>query len=111
MSKWLLAFIILSYSCSQKKNLLNIEIQGHRGARGLAPENSIPGFILAVDLGVNTLELDLVVSKDKKLIVSHESFFSSDFCLDTMSRPIEEDSIINIYQLSYCDIKKFDWGQ
>src|SRR4028118_1660321 len=55
--------------------------QGHRGARGLLPENSIPAFKKALDLGVNTLELDVVVSKDKQIVVSHEPFFSAEICL------------------------------
>jgi len=48
-----------------------IDIQGHRGCRGLLPENTIPAFIHALDLGVNTLELDVVVTKDKVVLVSH----------------------------------------
>ena len=39
------------------------DLQGHRGARGLAPENSLPAFKKALELGVNTLELDVVVTK------------------------------------------------
>lgn len=89
---------------------MNIDIQGHRGARGLAPENSIPAFLLAAEMGVNTLELDIVVSKDHQLVVSHEPFFSPDFCLDPEGNRIPEDSIINIYQLDYDEIKKFDCG-
>ena len=46
--------------------------QGHRGARGLLPENTIPAFIKALDLGVTTLELDLAVSKDSQLFISHD---------------------------------------
>ncbi len=87
-----------------------MDIQGHRGARGLAPENSISGFILAAELGVTTLELDLVVSKDKRLVVSHEPFFSPHFCFDSAGNEIPEDSIINIYQLTYDQIKRYDCG-
>ena len=50
----------------------DFDLQGHRGARGLFPENSIEGFVGAVDLLVNTLEMDVVISKDKKVVVSHE---------------------------------------
>ena len=39
------------------------DVQGHRGARGLVPENTIPGFLLALDSGVTTIELDVVVTK------------------------------------------------
>jgi len=57
-----------------------LDIQGHRGCRGLLPENSIEGFIHAMDLGVHTLEMDVVYSKDHKVIVSHEPYFSSKIC-------------------------------
>jgi glycerophosphoryl diester phosphodiesterase len=62
--------------------------QGHRGARGLLPENTIPAFRKALDLGVTTLELDVVVSKDKQVVVSHEPFFSADICTDPAGKPI-----------------------
>ena len=48
----------------------NLDIQGHRGARGLAPENTLPGFLKAIKLGVTTLELDVVISKDQKVVIS-----------------------------------------
>ena len=52
--------------------------QGHRGARGLMPENTIPAMFKALELGVTTLEMDVVISKDKKVVLSHEPYFSSD---------------------------------
>ena len=48
------------------------DIEGHRGCRGLYPENTIPAFINAVKLGVNTLEMDIIVSKDGQLVISHD---------------------------------------
>ncbi|WP_462252792.1 glycerophosphodiester phosphodiesterase family protein [Ekhidna sp.] len=110
MYKYFLLLLLSLLSCNYKKNELTLDIQGHRGARGLAPENSIPGFILATELGVTTLEFDLVVSKDKRLIVSHEPFFSPHFCFDSTENEIPEDSVINIYQLTYDQIQKFDCG-
>ena len=49
------------------------DLQGHRGARGLAPENTIPGFETALRIGVSTLELDLAMTQDDVLVVSHDS--------------------------------------
>ena len=49
-----------------------IEVQGHRGARALRPENTLPGFAYALDGGVDVLELDLVVTKDDELVVMHD---------------------------------------
>ncbi|MFN3462333.1 MAG: glycerophosphodiester phosphodiesterase family protein, partial [Oceanibaculum sp.] len=52
------------------------DLQGHRGARGLAPENTIPGFETALRIGVTTLELDLAMTKDGELVVSHDSYLN-----------------------------------
>ena len=89
------------------------EIQGHRGCRGLMPENTITAFIEAVRLGVRTLEMDVVVSKDGKLVVSHDPFMSSEFCLTPDGKEIMpgEDSIkYNIFNMTYDEIQKFDCG-
>ena len=49
------------------------DLQGHRGARGLAPENTLPAFATALSIGVSTLELDLAMTSDGVLVVSHDS--------------------------------------
>jgi len=54
------------------------DLQGHRGARGLAPENTIVGFETALRIGVTTLELDLAMTKDGVLVVSHDSSLNPD---------------------------------
>lgn len=110
MKNFVLIGMILTCCTPKGQESSAIDIQGHRGARGLAPENSIPAFILAADLGVTTLELDLVVSKNGQLVVSHEPYFSSDFCLDSERMAIPKDSVINMYQLTYEEIKRFDCG-
>ena len=89
-----------------------IDIQGHRGCRGHYPENSIPAFIEALEMGVTTLEMDVVISKDNQVIVSHEPFLSNEICLDTTGQEIP-DSLqkeYNVYEMSYSDIAKFDCG-
>jgi glycerophosphoryl diester phosphodiesterase len=88
------------------------DVQGHRGARGLMPENTIPAFLLALDSGVTTLELDIVVTKDKQLVVSHEPWISGSICLDTTGNaiPTKEEKKLNIYQLTYEEVRKFDCG-
>ncbi len=89
-----------------------IDIQGHRGCRGLMPENTIEAFEKAIELGVHTLELDVVVSKDNVVIVSHEPFISRTYCLDTHGEEIPHtlDKTYNLYQMTFDGIKKFDCG-
>ena len=55
-----------------------LDIQGHRGARGLAPENTLPAFARALAIGVTTLELDCAVTKDGVVVVSHDPAFNPD---------------------------------
>ncbi len=86
--------------------------EGHRGARGLLPENSLPAFKKALELGVRTLEMDVVVSKDHQVIVSHDPWFSSDICLTPDGSEIdpEKQNQYNLYQLTYEEIKTYDCG-
>ncbi len=85
---------------------------GHRGCRGLYPENTVEGFLQAIALGCNTLELDIVVSADGQLVVSHEPYMHPAICLkpDGSSIPAEETVKYNLYQMPYEEIKKFDCG-
>ena len=91
---------------------MEIDIQGHRGCRGLMPENTIAGFIKALDLGVHTLEMDAVVSKDHKIIISHEPFMSHEIATQPNGRPIlkENEMNHNVYQLTSEELKKYDTG-
>jgi glycerophosphoryl diester phosphodiesterase len=88
------------------------DLQGHRGARGLLPENALPGFRRALELGVTTLELDLGISRDALVIVSHEPWFSSSICLMPDGQPVlaGEEQSHNIYELTYAEIARYDCG-
>jgi glycerophosphoryl diester phosphodiesterase len=94
-------------SCNNK-----IDIQGHRGCRGLYPENTLEAFEAALDMGVNTLEMDVVISKDKKVVVSHEAFFNHEISLTPQGQDItrEEERKHNIFKLNYDEIIKYDVG-
>lgn len=91
----------------------NLDIQGHRGCRGLMPENTIPGFLHALDLGVNTLEMDVVVSKDHKVVVSHEPFFNHEISTDPNGQTIQkkDEKTHNMYQLDLDGILTYDVGK
>ena len=89
-----------------------VQVQGHRGDRGNFPENSIPAFISAVKKGVDVLELDVVISKDKKVVVSHEPYMSSLYVSTPTGDSIakEAERSYNMYEMDYDSIKKFDSG-
>ncbi len=86
------------------------EIQGHRGCRGLMPENTLPAFMRAIDEGVQTLEMDVVISKDYKVVVSHDPFFNSAITTSPSGIPLKPGEENNLYQLKYRQIKKYDTG-
>lgn len=89
-----------------------LDIQGHRGCRGLLPENTIPAFIKAIDLGVNTLEMDVVITKDKKVVVSHEAFLNHEICKNAKGKDIKEseEKSYNIYKMNYAELMQCDCG-
>jgi len=89
------------------------DIQGHRGARGLAPENTLPAFKAALALGVATLELDTVISADHEVVVSHDPWFSSQICSKPDGEPVtpEEEQERLIFQMPYADVARFDCGK
>ena len=103
--------IFATIQCTVKQATI-FDIQGHRGCRGLMPENTIPAFEKAFVLGVNTLELDVVVTKDKKILVSHEPYFSSE--ISTLSDGNFIDSAseknYNIFQMTYLETQAIDCG-
>lgn len=91
---------------------MKIDIQGHRGARGVHPENTISGMLAAIDLGATTLEMDVVVTKDGTVLLSHEPFFSHEISTDTRGNLITKDKELeyNIYQMTFDEVQRYDVG-
>ena len=79
-----------------------MKIIGHRGWRGKYPENSLIGFEALSKLGVNALELDVIITKDKEILVSHEAWFDLIYCTSK--------SEANLYSLTLDEIQKVDCG-
>ena len=86
--------------------------EGHRGCRGLLPENTIPAMLKAIDLGVTTLEMDIVFTKDGKAILSHEPFFNHEITTKPDGAYIDEkeEKNFNIYKMTYTEVSKYDVG-
>ncbi len=86
--------------------------EGHRGIRGLVPENTIPSMLRAIDYDVNTVEIDIVFSKDKKVVVSHDVFFHQDFTTTPEGKTLtpKEAQALLLYNMDYDSIKKYDVG-
>nr|WP_082856024.1 glycerophosphodiester phosphodiesterase family protein [Mucilaginibacter sp. L294] len=85
---------------------------GHRGTRGMMPENTIPAMYKAIDYGVNTIEFDVHVTKDGKVIVYHDDSFDPNYTLMPDGSEIDpkaRDKYL-FYQMDYADIKPFIIG-
>ena len=126
-NKYLIPAIILSaflFACNtakvtdtenskyNKPIIANFDYQGHRGCRGLMPENTIPAMLKAVDLGVVTLEMDVVFTKDNVAILSHEPFFNHEITTKADGTFIEEneEKNFNIYKMTFAETQKYDVG-
>ncbi|MFT3675345.1 MAG: glycerophosphodiester phosphodiesterase family protein [Chitinophagaceae bacterium] len=90
----------------------SFDIEGHRGCRGLMPENTWPAMKRALDLGVTTLEMDAVISADKQVLLSHEPWMGYEIATapdGTVITTANERSF-NIYQMPYSRVMQFDVG-
>ncbi|MGG9960594.1 glycerophosphodiester phosphodiesterase family protein [Ferruginibacter sp. SUN106] len=123
-----LLLVFLSCSSSKKNNAMNstpqksspagagstaaFDKEGHRGCRGLMPENTIPAMLNAIGLGVTTLEMDICFSKDKKAFLSHEPFFNHEITTTPDGSFIteKEEKNYNMYNMDYSSIIKYDVG-
>ena len=99
----LLLSLILSSSIMGQSDY---KIFGHRGCRGIYPENTIEGFKKAISLGVDGIELDIVVNKNQELVISHESYIDTNYCLTTK---IDEKNL-NIFKMNVTEIQEIDCG-
>src|SRR5215204_2624841 len=86
------------------------DLQGHRGARGLAPENTLPAFSTALAIGVTTLELDLGMTKDGVIVVSHDRRLNADHTRDADGKFLAADGAA-IRALTYAELKRYDVGR
>lgn len=123
MYRILFFIVILAASCTPKRQLAvvnnpspmpeDFNWQGHRGARGLLPENTVIAFLRALEFPqITTLELDLAVSKDDELIVSHEPWMSALICSHPDGSPVEEEEekSLRIYEMTTEEVQAFDCG-
>lgn len=85
-----------------------VRVHGHRGARAVRPENTIPAFVYAMDAGVDVLEMDLAVTRDNVVVVSHDSTMNPAYCtLDAGSAPTAT-SVIR--EMTFAELQRWDCG-
>ncbi|CAN5204198.1 glycerophosphodiester phosphodiesterase family protein [soil metagenome] len=108
----LFIFFLIVQSTSAQIYIPKFDVQGHRGCRGLKPENSIPAFIAALDSGVTTIEMDVAITKDGQIIVSHEPWMSAAICQNPTGKAFtaKQEMRYNIFQMTYDEVKRWDCG-
>lgn len=113
---FLTVIIIIFVSCYNQKmstsGSISLDKQGHRGCRGLMPENTIPAMMKAIDLGVTTLEMDAVITSDHEVILSHEPFFNPEISTHADGKPVSQQEALNlnIYKMTLAETQMFDVG-
>lgn len=106
----LIPILLLSLPISAQAQ--SIDIQAHRGGMALYPENTTLAMLNALDWGVNTLELDLSISKDKKVVVSHEQVMDHRYVTTPDNKPFTkaEEKNYKLYDMPYDSIVMYDTG-
>ena len=108
----LAAVAALLVSCGSRQGKERItDVQAHRGGMGLYPEGSLEAMLHSVDLGVNTLEMDLCISGDGRVVISHDKYFHHRYASYPDGTPVMEgDPRVYLYGLPYSEIVKYDVG-
>lgn len=106
------AFLLLGCGSAAAQQHRPFDWQAHRGGRGLWPENTIPAMRHALSLGVTTLEMDIAISQDKQVLLSHDPFMNADFVYRPDGQPIAktEEKSLKLYGLPYAEIRRYDVG-
>jgi glycerophosphoryl diester phosphodiesterase len=86
-----------------------MDVQGHRGARGHLPENTLPAFALAMEMGVTTLELDVGVTKDGVVVVHHDRGLNPAIARGPDGKWVEQAT--PIHSLTFAELQRYDVGR
>ena len=95
---------------AQPAPLPAFDMEGHRGARGLMPENTIPAMYKAIDLGVTTLEMDCMITKDSQVILSHNHALNPLHTLEPDGSELDSFRDYTLFHMPYPEIKRYDVG-
>ncbi|MCW3085642.1 MAG: hypothetical protein JWP12_3008 [Bacteroidetes bacterium] len=99
------------FSDAQTEMNKKTEIHGHRGFRGHFPENTLTAFKEAAKLGVDAIEMDIIISKDSQVVVSHEPWFNYKICSEPDGEQVRSRKQHNLHTLTYAQIRQYDCGK
>lgn len=86
------------------------DVQGHRGARAVWPENSLQAFVFAAEVGATTLELDVVVTAEGAVVVSHEPWLNPTICSGPEGESLGPESRVSLYTMPLATLQRCDCG-
>jgi len=89
----------------------HFDLEAHRGGRGLAPENTLAAFSNAIDLGVTTLELDIGLTVDGVVVISHDTSLNPDHTRDASGAWLPTNSGASIRSLTLAQLQTYDVGR
>ena len=109
----LLAAALLLAGCAAilPKAKQHFDLEAHRGGRGLAPENTLAAFSKAIDLGVNTLELDVGLTADGVVVISHDTALNPDHTRDANGAWLAPKSGATVRSLTLAQLQGYDVGR
>jgi glycerophosphoryl diester phosphodiesterase len=112
MKKLLILAALLGPFLATAQPPRQLDVQGHRGSRGLMPENTIAAMRQAQDLGVTTLEMDVAISQDRQVLLSHDPYMNADFVHQPYGQPLTtaQGKALRLYELPYAEIRRYDVG-
>jgi glycerophosphoryl diester phosphodiesterase len=87
------------------------DLQGHRGARGLAPENTLPAFEKALEVGVDTLELDIGITADGVVVISHDPYLNPLIVRDASGKWLEGAKGPLLKSLTFAQLQAYELGR
>ncbi len=101
--------IFLIITCMTTAYATPFDLQGHRGARGLLPENTLPAYEEALRIGVTTLELDVGVSSDGVVVISHDRALNPEITRDAQGQWLAQPVLVNA--LTFAQLQSYDVGR
>ncbi|MCK1358403.1 glycerophosphodiester phosphodiesterase [Bradyrhizobium sp. 199] len=104
------ATVVTAFSVLMAGQAMAFDIQAHRGGRALLPENTLPAFANALSMGVDTLELDVGVTSDGKIVVSHERGINPDLARDARGAYVAAPGT-PLVKLRLDEVRAYDVGQ
>lgn len=107
-SSLLLTLLLLTPGLCQAGNFSPVDVQGHRGARWVRPENTLAAFQEALRLGVDVLEFDLNVTKDNVVVVTHDQSINPAICLGPDGKKLSKP--VPVRSLTLEELKQYDCG-